>query len=631
MSLRGKLLLAQLPLIAALLAVGVLAIRSVSRLGRSPRTILQDNYRSVLAAQRMKEAARRIQGTATRALAEPDAREPPPSVTLDRGQFDAELRAEEGNITERGEAAVARRLREEWAGYQAALEDHLTHPRDRADPQLESAFLSLTDAANEIVSINEEAMIRKSAQATEEAHGAVRATSATALLAFLIGSLISGLMITGILRPVWLLTRTIAQLGEGNFDVRATVVGDDELAQLTSSVNTMAESLERYRHTSAGRLTLAQQASQAAIDSIPDSVVVFDTRNAVLIANDAARELLWPNKPRSEHLELTAVESTPRAVLARASKHVLMTNTAYAPKGFDEAVRLTTPSGADRYFLPRATAVRGAAGIAGATVIFHDVTSLRLAYELRNDLVATVAHELRTPLTSLRLATHMCLEEAAGPLTERQADLLHTARDACERLQAMVEQLLDLARIQGSGVGLRREPVSPVALVDEAVAAQMAFAKERQVSLRPAVLPGLADVLADRQRVHLVFSNLLTNAIRHAPAQSSVTVAVLPQPTEGLLRFEVSDAGDGIARPLQGALFNRFRQLPGGSPGALGLGLSIAKDVVQAHGGEIGVDSEEGQGSTFWFTIPTVSRGQDEGRGETKSAEAWAKGGKDER
>jgi signal transduction histidine kinase len=607
MSLRGKLLLAQLPLVAALAAVGVLAARSVSRLGRSPRAILQDNYRSVLAAERMEDAAGRVQAAVTRGPSDRVAADLSAGVALDRGQFDAELRAEEGNVTEVGEADAARKLRDAWERYQAVLDERLLDPRGRAEGELAAAFLSVNNAADQIVAINQDAMVRRSAQAAEDARRAVQVTSVTALLAFLSGSLLSGLMITRTLRPVWLLTRTISRLGEGDFDVRAAVLGNDELAQLTASVNVMAERLQQYRQSSVGRLVLAQQASQAAIDSIADSVVVFDTKGDVLIANAAAQALLWPDRRGSEDLGLASVDAVPRAILERVRDHVLSANEAYVPKGFDEAVRLRTPSGIERDFLARATAVRGDAGIAGATVVLQDVTPLRLAYELRNDLVATVAHEFRTPLTSLRIATHMCLEEAAGPLNERQADLLHTARDACERLQAMVEQLLDLARIQGARVSLNREPASPRSLIGEGVAAQAAFANERHVSIRSTVIPGLADVFVDRERVQLVFSNLLTNAIRHSPPQSSVGVVVLPQASDRFMRFEISDAGEGIPRHLQAGLFERFRQIPGGSSGALGLGLSIAKDVVEAHGGEIGFESAEGRGSTFWFTLPTVA------------------------
>ena len=258
---------------------------------------------------------------------------------------------------------------------------------------------------------------------------------------------------------------------------------------------------------------------------------------------------------------------------------------------------------ADRYLLPRATPVYGEAGdVRGATVILQDVTRLRRVDELRNDVVATVAHELRTPLTSLRMAIHLCLEQVAGPLTERQADLLYAGRDDCERLQSTVDELLHLARIQGGQITLDYRPTSPASLVETAIDGQGAAAAERHVQLETAVLPGLSDVRADRDRIRLVFANLLSNAIRHSPPGAVVTVRALPALTG--VRFEVIDAGKGIPKELQAAVFEKFFRAPDAPPGGTGLGLSIAKEIVEAHGGQIGVESEIGRGSTFWFTLP---------------------------
>ena len=126
--------------------------------------------------------------------------------------------------------------------------------------------------------------------------------------------------------------------------------------------------------------------------------------------------------------------------------HVLSGKGAFNPSGFEDAVQLPTLLG-DRYFLPRATPVYESRGvIVGATVLLQDVTRLRRFEELKNDVVATVAHEFRTPLTSLRMAVHLCTEQVAGPLTDKQAELLYAAREDCDRLQAMVDDLLDMSQ-----------------------------------------------------------------------------------------------------------------------------------------------------------------------------------------
>ena len=153
--------------------------------------------------------------------------------------------------------------------------------------------------------------------------------------------------------------------------------------------------------------------------------------------------------------------------------------------------------------------------ITGATAILQDVTKLRRFDELKNDLVATVAHEFRTPLTSLRMAIHLCLEEVAGPLNEKQADLLYAAREDCERLQRTVDELLDLARIQSGKFVLSLRPVAPSELVEAALHVFEPRAAEKQVDLRSQIESAVQQVSADPERVQLVFSNLLTQ--RHSP------------------------------------------------------------------------------------------------------------------
>ena len=346
-----------------------------------------------------------------------------------------------------------------------------------------------------------------------------------------------------------------------------------------------------------------QHAAQSAIDSIPDPVIIFDTKGGVLNVNQAAESLLDAELIPGSTEALSRAEPAVREVLYRMRTHVLSGKGAYAPKDFSEAVGVKAVDG-DRYFLPRATPVCSEHGVVeGATVILQDVTRLRRFDELKNDLVATVAHEFRTPLTSLRMAVHLCLEGVVGPVTEKQADLLHAAREDCVRLQGIIDDLLDLARLQGGRLEMRKVQLSVSDLVEAAIAAQQSAAQQRKVTLSGELSPLAPEKIAvDPERIGLVFGNLIGNAIRHTAEASRVLVRVLPAGTYA--RFEVVDSGEGVAKEYQRDIFNRFFRVPGSSSGGAGLGLSIAKEIVEAHGGDIGVESQPGQGSTFFFTLP---------------------------
>ena len=225
--------------------------------------------------------------------------------------------------------------------------------------------------------------------------------------------------------------------------------------------------------------------------------------------------------------------------------------------------------------------------------------------ELKNDLVATVAHEFRTPLTSLRMAIHLCAEEAVGPLTEKQADLISAARDECERLQGIVDDLLNLSRIQAGRMELEAERVAASALSASAAELQRPSAEAAGLSLSVEDAAENLELNANRERVGLVLSNLLVNAIRHTPRGGAIALRAVEDAEA--IRFEVTDTGEGIPEEHQVRIFEKFYRVPGARAGGVGLGLYIAREIVQAHGGDMGVRSVPGRGSTFWFRLPRPS------------------------
>jgi signal transduction histidine kinase len=617
MNLYRKLLLAQAPLALALLIMGVVSIFVISFLGSHSQTILKDNYRSVLAAQRMKEAIERMDSGALFVVAG-ERQKGIEQAEKNRPVFEAELKVQEGNITEAGEKEFTEGLRKAWMDYQAKfdrLQKSATpdEARQLYFSELEAAFYKVKGAADEILAINQDAMVRKSDAVRRTAERMNTITLAVALIALALGLFVSSLLTRRMLQPLSALSEATHRIGEGNFDTRAHVRGNDELAQLAHDFNAMAGRLAEYRKSSLGDLLQAHLSMQAAIDSLPDPVVIFSVEGNLQNVNQAAETLLGLKTDAGSKEPLKNIDASVRGILERMRSHVLSGKGAYNPRGFEDALQLPTVLG-DRFFLPRAAPVYETRGVVvGATVILQDVTRLRRFEELKNDLVATVAHEFRTPLTSLRMAIHLCTEQAAGPLTDKQADLLHAAREDCDRLQAMVDDILDLSRIESGKVELFPLPTPVADLMERAVEENKGEAAAKGLHLTVSFPIPEVRVLADHERVGHVFSNLIGNAVRHTAGEGSVTLGA--HVANGTVRFTVTDTGKGISKEYHARIFEKFFQVPDGGPKGTGLGLYIAREIVRGHGGQIGVESEPGKGSTFWFTIPIVAERSAKGEG----------------
>jgi signal transduction histidine kinase len=239
-------------------------------------------------------------------------------------------------------------------------------------------------------------------------------------------------------------------------------------------------------------------------------------------------------------------------------------------------------------------------------VAFTDVTKFHLLDRLKSDMVSTVSHELKTPLTSVQMAVHLLLEEVVGPLNSKQLELLLAARQDADRILAMINDLLDLTRIEQGRVKLDLEPLAVRDLVGDALDRVQSRAQDAGITMKAKVETGLPDVLVDRDRIEHVFDNLIVNAIQHTDRGDTITVEAMADGNS--VRVVVADTGEGIPDEELPRIFEKFYRVPTSRhQGGAGLGLAIVREIIAAHGGRIEVESEAGKGARFTFTLPTQS------------------------
>jgi len=609
MSLRARLFRALGVVGATLVVVCALSTVAVTRLGGAIGLILRENYASVVACQQMNEALER-QDSAALFSASGRSDIAAPMLAEHRAGFARAFAREAGNVTLPGEGEEVRRVDVLYRDYVGQVDRVLSDP---VDQRLDGYFKDLLPRFNAVRSgvtrirlMNQ----RNMEWADKEARRTARRTLELAVLATALALGISGWFALRIpktvLDPIVSFAQHAHSIGEGKLDSNIPVSEISEVNVLGHALNRMQDRLRAYRESSLGELLAAKDLSRATIASMVDPVIVFSTRGEVLLANEAAESTFGLMSGDVDLLRRGGVEIPEPIAIARDA--VLSHGQALLPQSLADAMRWITSDG-EKYFLVRASPLESEeTSGAGVIVVAQDVTRFRRIDALKSDVVATVSHELKTPLTSLRLATHMLLEETTGPLLNIQRELAVTARDETERLQSTVNELLDLVRIEREAGALHRAPVNPPALLQEVASAHRKMAEFKQVTLEVAVGEPETLVEVDPEKITIVLSNLVSNAIRHSHEGGHVWLSAYLDDDAHV--FSVRDDGDGIAPEQVPRIFERHWS--GSEPSTLkgrhGLGLAIAKEIATRHDGTLEVETALGQGSTFRLRIPRAPK-----------------------
>ncbi|MDF2629323.1 MAG: VicK [Symbiobacteriaceae bacterium] len=411
------------------------------------------------------------------------------------------------------------------------------------------------------------------------------------------------LVVVVVLPPIWgyrqtvniarALTQTtdvVQRVAEGDFSktLAAWAAENNELFHLEQGINATAAHLK-------GRLVeLSQEKArlETILRTMADGVLLVDAKKRIVMMNPAAEtffKLTAGEAKGRDHLEITHHFDLDQAMerVLRTGEPAMLEIKRARPE--EQVLELRLASfGEDR----------------GVLVVLSDITRARKLEQMRTEFVSNVTHELRTPLTSIHGFAETLLEGALDdPETARHfVSIIH--RES-EHLSRLIEDILDLSRIEGGRWKVKREPVHLHDVAADAVGRLTTKAEGLGVDLRIRVPADLPEIEGDSVRLAQVLLNLVDNALKYTPAGGSVTVSA--EEAGKLLRVKVTDTGTGIPKADLPRIFERFYRVDKArsrSTGGTGLGLSIVKHIVEAHGGSVGVDSDLGRGTTFYFTLP---------------------------
>jgi NtrC-family two-component system sensor histidine kinase KinB len=617
MSLRVKLLLSYLIFVTALVLLGGWSAWRLREMGGVSRRIISNNYDSVVAAQEMKESLERQDSAALFALL--GAREKAIAQLREhRARFDANFQRAANNITEVGEPQAIEAIRRDRDIYYQVFDAFMNKvvaresasageelaERNEYFTRLEPQFNKLRAECEHLLQLNQRAMVGKSEAAAGVAQLWFYRTLLVAGVLIVAGTVLAFFLARRIVEPLRQLTASTARIAGGDLNAKVAVSSRDEVGVLAVEYNRMAERIRQLRSSDMGKLLVAQQTTEAAIDSLYDPVIVTDGEGCVTKLNPAAEEIFGSEKESTgKHVGEVARDSR----IASAVAEALESQRPVAGEGMSSVLPLAV-DGSERAFRLRTTPMRdNGHHLLGAVTILEDITHLREIDRLKSEFIATASHELRTPLTSVQMGVHLLLEGALGELTDNQIEVLQACRQDCERLDKLMRDLLDLSKIEAGESQPQLAPVSARDLLTAAVAELRSQVEAKGLELSVDAPADLPSVSVDRLQIERVISNLVINALRHT---KNGEIKISAEERDDHVAISVSDTGTGIPTEYLPHIFDKFVQVPDAPTGGAGLGLTISKSIVEAHGGQISVQSQVGRGSTFTFTLPLASESQ---------------------
>ncbi|GAB3914497.1 sensor histidine kinase [Mucilaginibacter boryungensis] len=576
MKVKNKLRLGFGFLFLIVLFFGGLSIILINQIATNGKVILKNNYETLTFVREM------------RSILDEQAL---PLNAAAASSFEQQLVAQEHNITEKGEGAVT-----------AALRANYTHLQKENSPVV---IRAIHQNLKQIEILNMKAIVRKNEQANHAVDKALLFLGLAGSFTFLVLFSFSVNFPGAIANPLNVLLKGIRQISQKNYKERIHFDNRDEFAEVAAAFNDMAARLDDWENSSLSQIMSEKQRIETIIEQMQDAIIGISEQQQILFINTTAKTMLNLSDQKYEGQQVADI-----------ARHNDLLQSILDSKGNGKPFRIVI-NGKDSFFQLDSTEITVpnispnpedtisiARKSAGRVFILRNVTEFKERDEAKTNFIATISHELKTPISAIKMSLKLLHDERVGSLNEEQVDLINHIGDDAERLLKITYELLDLSQVETGNILLNFIATEPEQILQYAVKAVKFEADQKQVELEQHLPAHLPQVLADTEKTAWVMINFLSNALRYSSERSRIVIQVKQQ--KQFLEFSVQDFGKGIDAQYQDRLFDRYFQVPtdGQNKSGSGLGLAIAKEFITAQGGQIGLESEVGSGSRFYFTLP---------------------------
>lgn len=548
----------------ALISAGM-ADYYLTRLSSDSKAILKDNYRSL---QYVKNIGQLIdkEGSLTRAELETIKK----NVVL-----------EQQNETEPGEANLANLLAADYEKLKLVYND---------PQQLAPLRLHMKQVMYGIMQVNMGGIERRNAVANATADDGIIIASLIGSLCFLIAFSFVVNFPGYIANPIRELTHGIKAIADKNYNKRLIFPEKDEFGGLAEAFNQMAGKLNEYESSNLASIMFEKRRIETIINSMHDAIIGIDDKQFVIFANQVACTLIGlpEEKLTGEYAPTIALEND-------LLRNMLFIN--------QDKMKIFADS-RESYFEKEVLEVKNEEHVIGKVIILKNITDFQRLSDAKTTFIATISHELKTPLASMKMSLKLLDDSRIGSINHEQKQLLQNMEADTQRLLQITAELLDAAQVETGKINLNFGSTHPKNIVNYAIKAIKSLADQKEITIQVNCPDSLPNVLADLDKTTWVLINLLSNAIKYSPAQATINLEVKKN-RANVIEFSVQDNGQGIDEKYLSRIFERYFRVPGAEADktGTGLGLAIAKDFIEAQGGSIGVESEPGEGSRFYFDL----------------------------
>jgi len=491
------------------------------------------------------------------------------------------------NVTEAGEKKGTDSLKKNFALLEKNSSD-------------ESLKMQIRQDIFEIMKLNMNAIKQKSDIAKHTAETANLWIAIVGTLCFLIAFNLLINLPHNIANPIRELTLSIKEIANKNYSERVHFTNHNEYGDLAKSFNTMAQKLQEYNNSNLYKLFFEKKRLETLINNMHDPIIGLDNEGIILFANDEALKIIGLKledvigKPASDlalsndlmrslilkELDSDSQKKKPLKIFANGKE-------SYFDK---ETINITiTPTGEEKEIN------------IGDVIILRNITLFKELDFAKTNFIATVSHELKTPIASIKLSLQLLQNAKTGDMNDDQKQLVESIKDDSQRLLKITGELLNLSQLETGNIQLNIEKSNPYAIVNYAVEAVKVQAEQKQIKLIIDADENLQDVKADSEKTGWVLINYLSNAITYSSEKSTILIKLKNENDQ--IVFQVIDTGKGIDARYKDKVFDKYFQIPGSQKSGTGLGLAISKEFIEAQNGIIGVESNLGLGSTFWFSL----------------------------